>query len=72
MKADVKVGQIWRDPDRRYDEERRFIRVEAIEQRGLWRICRISSRFGDGEFKPVSRFIRLDRLPKRYRLVKDA
>lgn len=70
LKPDVKVGQVWRDRDRRYGE--RFIRIDRIEQRGLWRIARVSSRYTTcGEFIPTTRFVRLDRIPKNFRLMKD-
>jgi hypothetical protein len=70
MKPTPQEGQIWRDTDRRY-EGRRFVRIDKIEQRGLWRVARISSRLEGEDWKTVSRFIRLDRIPKRYRFVKE-
>lgn len=70
MKIEVKVGQVWRDTDIR--NARRLVRVDAIEQRGLWRIARISSSIDHGvSWKRVTRFIRIDRLPKRYKLMAD-
>lgn len=69
MKVEVAVGQVWRDIDRRY--KNRLVHVDALEQRGLWRIARISSSVDGVNWKRVTRFIRVDRLPKRYRLVES-
>lgn len=66
----VEVGQVWRDGDLRH-EGQRFIRVDAIERKGLLRIARTSSRYGDGPWTKVTRFIRLDRIVKRFRLMKE-
>lgn len=66
-RARVSVGQVWLDTDRKY-RPRRFIRIEQIEQRGLWRIARIVARQGTEPWHAVTRFIRLDRIAKRFQL----
>ncbi len=83
MKPEVKVGQVWRDRDRRLPEPR-YVRIDRIDTKeevqtvlGLTRkvpvpIARISSRTETAtEFRPVTRFIRCDRLARFYRLIKD-
>lgn len=66
-RARVEVGQVWLDTDRKY-RPRRFIRIEQIEQRGLWRVARIIARQGNDPWHAVTRFIRLDRIPRRFQL----
>lgn len=63
----IAEGQVWRDNDRKF-RPARFIRIDTIERRGLWRIARISSRQGDAPWRPTTRFIRLERIPKRFTL----
>lgn len=63
----IAVGQVWNDQDRKY-RPRRQVRIERIETRGLWRVARISARQGDEPWRLVTRFIRIDRLPKRFKL----
>lgn len=63
----IEPSQIWLDRDRKYRPPRQ-VRIERIERRGLFRVAKISARQGDEPWHPVIRFIRLDRLPKRFTL----
>lgn len=83
MSVPVRVGQVWRDPYAQHTDELRLVRIDGIEERverqtvlGMTReirypIARISSKLGNGEFKPVTRFIRIKRFEKFYKLYKD-
>lgn len=84
MKPEPAVGQVWRDPDRRYNGDARYVRIDRIEMReevqivlGLRRkiqvpIARVSSCTGsDPVFKPITRFIRCDRFGRFYRFIRD-
>ncbi|TXN08957.1 hypothetical protein FV222_00360 [Methylobacterium sp. WL103] len=85
MKASVEVGQIWRDLYNRHTDELRLVRIDKIETKtkrqevlGMvreiqYQIARISSKTGgETTFTPVSRFIKVDRFGKFYRLQKGS